>query len=53
MFSLVSLAMLPGILIILYIFRKDKVEREPVNLIVKMVVLGALSCVPAAFSRAG
>lgn len=49
MFSLVSLAMLPGILIILYIFRKDKVEREPVNLIVKMVVLGALSCVPAAF----
>ena len=49
MFSLVSLAMLPGILIILYIFRKDKVEREPVNLMVKMVVLGALSCVPAAF----
>ena len=49
MFSLVSLAMLPGILIILYIFRKDRVEREPVNLIVKMVVLGALSCVPAAF----
>ena len=38
MFSLVSLAMLPGILIILYIFRKDKVEREPVNLIDKMVV---------------
>ena len=49
MFSLVSLAMLPGILIIIYIFKKDKVEKEPVNLIVKMVVLGALSCVPAAF----
>lgn len=49
MFSLVSLAILPGILIIVYIFKKDKIEKEPVNLIVKMVVLGAISCAPAAF----
>lgn len=49
MFSLVSLAMLPGILIIVYIFKKDKVEKEPVNLIIRMVVLGAVSCAPAAF----
>ncbi len=48
MFSLVSLAMLPGILIVVYIFRKDKVEKEPVNLIVRMVIFGALSCIPAA-----
>lgn len=48
MVSLVSLALLPGILIVIYIFRKDKIEKEPVNLIIRMVILGAVSCAPAA-----
>lgn len=46
---LTALALLPGIMILIYIFRKDKVEREPVSLIVKLVVFGAFSCAPAAF----
>lgn len=49
MSNLVFLALLPGILIVIYIFRKDKVESEPVNLILRMVILGACSCAPAAF----
>ena len=49
MSRLMFLALLPGILIVIYIFRRDKVEKEPVPLIVRMVVLGALSCLPAAY----
>lgn len=48
---LLFLALLPGILIIIYIFRKDKVEHEPVSLIVKLVVFGAVSCIPAIFAE--
>lgn len=47
--NLLFLAALPGILIIIYILRKDKVEHEPISLIVKLAILGAVSCVPAAF----
>lgn len=47
--GLMTLALLPGILIIIFIFRKDKIEREPVSLIVKLALFGALSCIPAIF----
>lgn len=47
--GLMFLALLPGIVIIIYIYRKDKVEKEPWRLIVKLLILGALSCIPAAF----
>lgn len=46
--NLIFLALLPGILIIVFIFKKDKVEHEPWSLIMKLVILGAVSCVPAA-----
>lgn len=49
MSELMFLALLPGVLIIIYIFKRDKVEKEPVPLIVKMIILGAVSCAPAAF----
>lgn len=45
--GLMALALLPGILIIIYIFRKDKIEHEPLSLIIKLVLFGALSCIPA------
>lgn len=47
--NLLFLALLPGIIIIIYIFRKDKVEHEPVGLIVKLVIFGMISCIPAMF----
>ncbi|MBQ6402037.1 MAG: PrsW family intramembrane metalloprotease [Firmicutes bacterium] len=46
---LMLLAVLPGILIIIYVYRKDKVEKEPWRLIGKLVFFGMLSCIPAAF----
>lgn len=47
--TLLFLALLPGIIIIIFIFRKDKVEHEPTSLIFRMVLLGAVSCAPAVF----
>ncbi|MCR5035034.1 MAG: PrsW family intramembrane metalloprotease [Clostridia bacterium] len=49
--NLLFLALLPGILIIVYIFRKDKVEHEPVSLIVRLLIFGAISCIPAIFAE--
>ena len=46
---LMFLALIPGILILIFIYRKDKVESEPTSLIVKLVIFGALSCLPAMF----
>ncbi|MBQ9016343.1 MAG: PrsW family intramembrane metalloprotease [Firmicutes bacterium] len=45
--TLLMLAILPGILIIIYVYRMDKVEKEPWRLIFKLMVFGALSCIPA------
>ena len=47
--NLLFLALLPGILIIIFIFRKDKVEHEPWSLIIRLLILGAVSCIPAMF----
>lgn len=51
--NLLFLALIPGIIIIIYIFRKDKVEHEPWNLLIKLVAFGALSCLPAMFLETG
>lgn len=45
--TLLMLAVLPGILIIIYVYKKDKVEKEPWPLIIKLMIFGALSCIPA------
>lgn len=44
---LTSLAVLPGALLILYIYRLDKIENEPRSIMTKMFLLGVLSVVPA------
>ena len=46
---LLFLALLPVILILIYIYKKDKVEKEPWGLIIKLLVFGAISCIPASF----
>ena len=45
---LVILALLPAVLLTVYIYKKDRMEREPVRLIVRLLALGAFSCLPAA-----
>ena len=44
---LLMIALLPAVLLTIYIYKKDRVEREPVRLIIKLLVLGAVSCIPA------
>ena len=47
-----ALAIIPGLLIIIYVYKKDKVEKEPVRLIIKIILLGVLSCFAAAYLSA-
>ena len=44
-----ALAVIPGLLIIIYVYKKDKVEKEPIGLIMKIVFFGVLSCFAAGF----
>ncbi len=45
--KLMALAVIPGVLILVYVYGKDKVEKEPIGMIVKIVIFGALSCFAA------
>lgn len=47
--TLIMLALLPAALIIIYIYRMDKVEKEPWRLIFKLMALGAVSVIPVSF----
>ena len=44
-----ALAIIPGLLIIIYVYKKDKVEKEPIGLIIKIIILGVISCMAAGF----
>ncbi len=47
--NLMALAIIPGLLIIIYVYRKDKVEKEPPGLIMRIILLGVLSCMAAGY----
>ncbi len=42
--SLLFIAVLPSVLLMYFIYKKDKVEKEPLGLLMKMFFLEALSC---------
>lgn len=44
---LLFLALLPTILLFIYVWKKDQVEKEPMGLLVKIFFFGALSIIPA------
>ena len=50
---LLILALLPAVLLTVYIYKKDRLEREPVQLIVRLLALGAFSCLPASALELG
>lgn len=50
---LVTLALLPAVLLLVYIYKKDKLDREPLSLIFKLVALGAAACIPASLLESG
>lgn len=41
------LAIVPGLIVLFYVYKKDKVEKEPRKLLVKLLILGAISVIPA------
>ena len=47
--NLMALAVIPGLLIIIYVYGKDKVEKEPIGLIIRLIVFGAISCIAAGY----
>lgn len=49
--NLTALAIIPGLLILIYVYSKDKVEKEPLSLIVKLIFLGVISCLIAGFAE--
>ncbi len=46
---LTILAVLPAIVLCTYVFKKDRVEKEPVRLLITLVIYGMCSCFPAAY----
>ena len=46
---LLAAALLPAIALMVYVYNRDKVEREPVGLVLRVLLLGALSGLVAAF----
>jgi RsiW-degrading membrane proteinase PrsW (M82 family) len=48
-FILFALAVAPGLAIAIFVYEKDKLDREPLHLLVKSFFLGALSIFPASF----
>lgn len=45
---LVLLALLPGIAILVYVYHQDRVEQEPMRLVLRLLLFGAFACLPAA-----
>lgn len=42
-------ALAPAIILMIYVYKKDRVEKEPISLILVLFGLGMLSCIPAAY----
>ncbi len=47
-YLLVAAALLPALVLCIYVYKKDRVEKEPVSLLLKLLLLGAASCFVAA-----
>jgi hypothetical protein len=48
---LIILASLPGILLIAYVYKQDKIEKEPKGLLIKLMLFGVLSIIPAVIAE--
>lgn len=44
---LVAVALFPAIALCIYVFKKDRVEKEPLSLLLMLLLFGALTCFPA------
>jgi len=46
LFILVAAALLPAIVLCVYVFKKDKAEKEPIGLLIGLLISGVLICYP-------
>ncbi len=46
---LLFLAILPGILLMIKVYRADRIEKEPIGLLILLLCLGAVVCFPVAY----
>ena len=46
-------AILPGLFIMYYVYKKDWVEKEPMSLLIKLLVFGAIAVIPAVLMELG
>lgn len=49
---LICIALIPAIVLCVYIYKKDRVEKEPIGLLVLLLALGVLICFPAGMIEA-
>lgn len=47
MIAVLAAGLIPAILLMRWVYQQDKIEREPVKLLLKIVAFGAISCFPA------
>lgn len=50
-FFLIIAALLPAVILCIYVFKKDRAEKEPLPLLVQLFCLGAAACLPAAYAE--
>lgn len=46
-FPLLIAALIPAVVLCIYLFYKDRVEKEPIGLLAKLLLFGVISCFPA------
>ncbi len=44
---LIAAALLPSVVLCIYVYRKDRAEKEPIGLLLALLTAGALVCLPA------
>ena len=50
MINVIALAVLPALILLFYTYQQDKMQREPVKMIIKGFLFGCLPCsVPSSF----
>lgn len=48
---LIAAALLPALLLMIYIFTRDRIEKEPVPLLIRLALFGAAACIPSAIAE--
>ena len=51
--ALVVAALVPAVVLCVYVWKKDRVEKEPIGLLLLLLLLGAVSCIPVIIVEVG